>query len=116
MYLYIQQTHTPTHMHKISLYSSKGVTLYSCTVFLSNNENKNTLPSLSLLSLASGYEVVALGTGNYNTKENFSSSGRIVHDSHAVVTARRSLMRLAVNICTLSMFPCADKYFHLIIL
>lgn len=41
--------------------------------------------------------MVALGTGNHNTKESASSSGRIVHDSHAVVTARRSLMRLATN-------------------
>ncbi|XP_036933482.1 adenosine deaminase domain-containing protein 1 isoform X1 [Acanthopagrus latus] len=38
-------------------------------------------------------EVVAFGTGNFNTKANASTSGRIVHDSHAVVTARRSLMR-----------------------
>ncbi|CAI5653068.1 unnamed protein product [Oreochromis niloticus] len=43
--------------------------------------------------LANEYEVVALGTGNFNTKESISSNGRIVHDSHAVVTARRSLMR-----------------------
>lgn len=42
---------------------------------------------------ANGCEVIALGTGNYNTRENTPSSGRIVHDSHAVVTARRSLMR-----------------------
>lgn len=54
--------------------------IYSCLYFLS-------------LPLASGCEVVALGTGNYNTKEN-ASSGRVLHDSHAVVTARRSLMRL----------------------
>uniref|UniRef100_A0A671W6N7 Adenosine deaminase domain containing 1 (testis-specific) n=1 Tax=Sparus aurata TaxID=8175 RepID=A0A671W6N7_SPAAU len=38
-------------------------------------------------------EVVAFGTGNFNTKASASTSGRIVHDSHAVVTARRSLMR-----------------------
>ncbi|XP_042348891.1 adenosine deaminase domain-containing protein 1 [Plectropomus leopardus] len=46
-----------------------------------------------VIQTSSGCEVVALGTGNFNTKENTSSSGRIVHDSHAVVTARRSLMR-----------------------
>ncbi|XP_015456249.3 adenosine deaminase domain-containing protein 1 isoform X2 [Astyanax mexicanus] len=40
-----------------------------------------------------GCEVVALGTGNLNTKESLTPSGRILHDSHAVVTARRSLMR-----------------------
>uniref|UniRef100_A0A3Q3VTK3 Uncharacterized protein n=1 Tax=Mola mola TaxID=94237 RepID=A0A3Q3VTK3_MOLML len=44
-------------------------------------------------SPAGGCEVVAFGTGNVNTKESASSSGRIVHDSHAVVTARRSFMR-----------------------
>ncbi|XP_056294868.1 adenosine deaminase domain-containing protein 1 [Pseudoliparis swirei] len=38
-------------------------------------------------------EVVALGTGNFNAKQSTSSNGRVVHDSHAVVTARRSLMR-----------------------
>ncbi|XP_023128367.2 adenosine deaminase domain-containing protein 1 [Amphiprion ocellaris] len=46
-----------------------------------------------IVQTSSGYEVVALGTGNFNTKESVSSNGRIVHDSHAVVTARRSLMR-----------------------
>ncbi|KAJ8015508.1 hypothetical protein DPEC_G00026860 [Dallia pectoralis] len=40
-----------------------------------------------------GCEVVALGTGDYNTKERASPNGRVLHDSHAVVTARRSLMR-----------------------
>ncbi|XP_026213865.1 adenosine deaminase domain-containing protein 1 [Anabas testudineus] len=45
-----------------------------------------------IMQTSSGCEVVALGTGNYNTKEN-ASSGRVLHDSHAVVTARRSLMR-----------------------
>ncbi|KAM9849638.1 adenosine deaminase domain-containing protein 1 [Aulostomus maculatus] len=46
-----------------------------------------------IIQTSSGYEVVALGTGNFNTKENASPTGRIVHDSHAVVSARRSLMR-----------------------
>ncbi|XP_026186731.1 adenosine deaminase domain-containing protein 1 [Mastacembelus armatus] len=46
-----------------------------------------------VIQTASGCEVVALGTGNLSTKESASSSGRILHDSHAVVTARRSLMR-----------------------
>ncbi|KAK9963747.1 hypothetical protein ABG768_006913 [Culter alburnus] len=38
-------------------------------------------------------EVVALGTGSSNTKASPAPTGRILHDSHAVVTARRSLMR-----------------------
>ncbi|XP_061582475.1 adenosine deaminase domain-containing protein 1 [Cololabis saira] len=45
------------------------------------------------LPQATGCEVVALGTGNFNAKECVESNGRIVHDSHAVVAARRSLMR-----------------------
>lgn len=44
-------------------------------------------------STATGCEVVALGTGNCNTKESLAPNGRVLHDSHAVVTARRSLMR-----------------------
>ncbi|XP_039976689.1 adenosine deaminase domain-containing protein 1 isoform X2 [Xiphias gladius] len=46
-----------------------------------------------VIQTSNGFEVVALGTGNFSTKQSASSSGRIVHDSHAVVTARRSLMR-----------------------
>lgn len=42
--------------------------------------------------------MVALGTGNYNAKECVSANGRIVHDSHGVVTARRSLMRYLLKI------------------
>ncbi|XP_067827068.1 adenosine deaminase domain-containing protein 1 [Heptranchias perlo] len=39
------------------------------------------------------YEVVAVGTGEMNCNDPLYSEGRIVHDSHAVVTARRSLLR-----------------------
>ncbi|XP_034399993.1 adenosine deaminase domain-containing protein 1 isoform X2 [Cyclopterus lumpus] len=46
-----------------------------------------------IIQTSGGWEVVALGTGNFNTKQSTSSNGRIVHDSHAVVNARRSLMR-----------------------
>ncbi|XP_071772298.2 adenosine deaminase domain-containing protein 1 [Centroberyx gerrardi] len=46
-----------------------------------------------IIQTSGGCEVVALGTGNFNTRESTSSSGRVLHDSHAVVTARRSLMR-----------------------
>lgn len=44
--------------------------------------------------LVAGCEVVAFGTGDFNSNESALSNGWIVHDSHAVVTARRSLMRL----------------------
>uniref|UniRef100_A0A3B5AAJ1 Adenosine deaminase domain containing 1 n=1 Tax=Stegastes partitus TaxID=144197 RepID=A0A3B5AAJ1_9TELE len=53
----------------------------------------SVLYTVSSLHSASQCEVVALGTGNFNTKEGASSNGRLVHDSHAVVAARRSLMR-----------------------
>ncbi|KAF6723295.1 Adenosine deaminase domain-containing protein 1 [Oryzias melastigma] len=46
-----------------------------------------------VIQAGSECKVVALGTGGFNTRENISSNGRILHDSHAVVTARRSLMR-----------------------
>ncbi|XP_077958065.1 adenosine deaminase domain-containing protein 1 isoform X1 [Gasterosteus aculeatus] len=46
-----------------------------------------------IIQTSSGCEAVALGTGNFNAKESASTSGRIVHDSHALVSARRSLMR-----------------------
>ncbi|XP_041845266.1 adenosine deaminase domain-containing protein 1 [Melanotaenia boesemani] len=46
-----------------------------------------------IVQTSTGCEVIALGTGSFNTKESVSSNGRLVHDSHAVVTARRSLMR-----------------------
>ncbi|XP_056137436.1 adenosine deaminase domain-containing protein 1 [Lampris incognitus] len=38
-------------------------------------------------------EVVAIGTGNFNTNEIATPKGRLLHDSHALVTTRRSLMR-----------------------
>ncbi|XP_077388162.1 adenosine deaminase domain-containing protein 1 isoform X2 [Festucalex cinctus] len=46
-----------------------------------------------VIQTSSRCEVVAMGTGNYSASESASTNGRIVHDSHAVVTARRSLMR-----------------------
>lgn len=56
-------------------------------------------------STATGCEVVALGTGNYNTSESLAPNGRVVHDSHAVVTARRSLMRSVIFIaCSACLF------------
>ncbi|XP_051915746.1 adenosine deaminase domain-containing protein 1 [Hippocampus zosterae] len=46
-----------------------------------------------VIQTSSGCEVVAIGTGNYSVTDTISTNGRVVHDSHAVVTARRSLMR-----------------------
>ncbi|XP_028569013.2 adenosine deaminase domain-containing protein 1 isoform X2 [Podarcis muralis] len=39
------------------------------------------------------HEVVAIGTGEFNYSQCGHPDGRILHDSHAVVTARRSLLR-----------------------
>ncbi|NXR70398.1 ADAD1 protein, partial [Rhadina sibilatrix] len=45
------------------------------------------------LILSGQHEVVALGTGECNYSRRFESYGRLLHDSHAIVTARRSLLR-----------------------
>uniref|UniRef100_A0A8C8EC93 Adenosine deaminase domain-containing protein 1 n=1 Tax=Otus sunia TaxID=257818 RepID=A0A8C8EC93_9STRI len=39
------------------------------------------------------HEVVALGTGECNYSQCFQPCGRVLHDSHAIVIARRSLLR-----------------------
>ncbi|XP_056420019.1 adenosine deaminase domain-containing protein 1 isoform X1 [Hyla sarda] len=39
------------------------------------------------------WEVVALGTGELNFGQNPQNDGRLLHDSHAIVSARRSLLR-----------------------
>lgn len=57
---------------------------------------------------------MALGTGSYNTKECLAPNGRILHDSHAVVTARRSLMRLVIllsveHVCILFGIMCVQN-------
>ncbi|XP_029958849.1 adenosine deaminase domain-containing protein 1-like [Salarias fasciatus] len=46
-----------------------------------------------IIETPTGCDVIAIGTGNYNAKQRESFTGRLLHDSHAVVTARRSLMR-----------------------
>ncbi|NWR30412.1 ADAD1 protein, partial [Tachuris rubrigastra] len=45
------------------------------------------------LSLGGRHEVVALGTGECNYSRRLEPCGRVLHDSHAIVTARRSLLR-----------------------
>ncbi|KAK1343217.1 hypothetical protein QTO34_015995 [Cnephaeus nilssonii] len=46
-----------------------------------------------VIERAGRYEVVALGTGEYNYSQCIKPDGRVLHDTHAVVTARRSLLR-----------------------
>lgn len=43
--------------------------------------------------LGGQHEVVALGTGECNYSQHFERHGRVLHDSHAIVIARRSLLR-----------------------
>ncbi|XP_063116807.1 adenosine deaminase domain-containing protein 1 [Cavia porcellus] len=42
---------------------------------------------------AGHHEVVAVGTGEYNCSQCIKPNGRVLHDTHGVVTARRSLLR-----------------------
>ncbi|XP_060102811.1 adenosine deaminase domain-containing protein 1 isoform X2 [Heteronotia binoei] len=46
-----------------------------------------------IVERARQYEVVAIGTGEFNYSQCSHFDGRILHDSHSVVTARRSLLR-----------------------
>ncbi|NXS66522.1 ADAD1 protein, partial [Pandion haliaetus] len=46
-----------------------------------------------IIEKGKSHEVVALGTGEYNYSQCFQPCGRVLHDSHAIVTARRSLLR-----------------------
>ncbi|XP_025032287.1 adenosine deaminase domain-containing protein 1 [Python bivittatus] len=46
-----------------------------------------------IIERARQYEVVAIGTGEFNYSQCSHPDGRVLHDSHAVVTARRSLLR-----------------------
>ncbi|XP_049994458.1 adenosine deaminase domain-containing protein 1 isoform X1 [Alexandromys fortis] len=46
-----------------------------------------------VIERAGHHEVVAIGTGEYNYSQCIKPNGRVLHDTHAVVTARRSLLR-----------------------
>uniref|UniRef100_A0A2K6EF69 Adenosine deaminase domain-containing protein 1 n=1 Tax=Propithecus coquereli TaxID=379532 RepID=A0A2K6EF69_PROCO len=46
-----------------------------------------------IIERAGHHEVVAIGTGEYNYSQCIKPNGRVLHDTHAVVTARRSLLR-----------------------
>ncbi|NWX85851.1 ADAD1 protein, partial [Nothoprocta pentlandii] len=46
-----------------------------------------------IIEKGKSHEVVALGTGECNYSQCFHLRGRVLHDSHAVVIARRSLLR-----------------------
>ncbi|NXD78586.1 ADAD1 protein, partial [Halcyon senegalensis] len=46
-----------------------------------------------IIEKGKSHEVVALGTGECNYSQCFQLHGRVLHDSHAIVIARRSLLR-----------------------
>lgn len=48
---------------------------------------------INVFFLGGQYEIVALGTGQCNYSQDYQPNGRVLHDSHAIVTARRSLLR-----------------------
>uniref|UniRef100_A0A8C9F364 Adenosine deaminase domain containing 1 n=1 Tax=Pavo cristatus TaxID=9049 RepID=A0A8C9F364_PAVCR len=60
-----------------------------------NPEYQSCGSSLAAFIIEKGgeHKVVALGTGDCNYSSDYSPEGRVVHDSHAIVTARRSLLR-----------------------
>ncbi|XP_057562397.1 adenosine deaminase domain-containing protein 1 isoform X2 [Hippopotamus amphibius kiboko] len=45
-----------------------------------------------IIERAGQHKVVAIGTGEYNYSQCIKPNGRVLHDTHAVVTARRSLL------------------------
>ncbi|XP_053317384.1 adenosine deaminase domain-containing protein 1 [Spea bombifrons] len=59
-------------------------------------EYENCSSSLAAFVMEKGgqlWEVVGIGTGENNYGQGMPNNGRIIHDSHAIVTARRSLLR-----------------------
>ncbi|EPQ07300.1 Adenosine deaminase domain-containing protein 1 [Myotis brandtii] len=63
---------------------------------------------VSKVHYAGRYEVVALGTGEYNYSQCIKPDGRVLHDTHAVVTARRSLLR-RLNPHSISAFEANEE-------
>uniref|UniRef100_A0A672UDC8 Adenosine deaminase domain containing 1 n=1 Tax=Strigops habroptila TaxID=2489341 RepID=A0A672UDC8_STRHB len=57
-------------------------------------EYRNCGNSLAAFIIVKGghHEVVALATGECNYSQGLQAGGRVLHDSHAIVTARRSLL------------------------
>ncbi|XP_073428118.1 adenosine deaminase domain-containing protein 1 isoform X3 [Dendrobates tinctorius] len=53
----------------------------------------NSLAAFVIETDGKQWDVVALGTGESNFGQNTQNDGRILHDSHAIVSARRSLLR-----------------------
>ncbi|XP_069903742.1 adenosine deaminase domain-containing protein 1 isoform X5 [Oryctolagus cuniculus] len=63
---------------------------------------------VSKVHYAGHHEVVAIGTGEYNYSQCIKPNGRVLHDTHAVVTARRSLLR-RLNPHSISAFEANEE-------
>ncbi|XP_045408283.1 adenosine deaminase domain-containing protein 1 isoform X2 [Lemur catta] len=64
-----------------------------------------------IIEKAGHHEVVAIGTGEYNYSQCIKPNGRVLHDTHAVVTARRSLLSKNPTMMEKSIFcmePASD--------
>ncbi|NXD62681.1 ADAD1 protein, partial [Eolophus roseicapillus] len=55
--------------------------------------NDHNRIKIHVFFLGGHHEVVALATGECNYSRGLQPGGRVLHDSHAIVTARRSLLR-----------------------
>lgn len=55
--------------------------------------NYHSRIKMHVFFLGGHHEVVALATGECNYSRGLQPDGRVLHDSHAIVTARRSLLR-----------------------
>ncbi|KAG8454100.1 hypothetical protein GDO86_000658 [Hymenochirus boettgeri] len=53
----------------------------------------NSLAAFVIEKGGEHWEVVAVGTGQFNCGQQIQKDGRVLHDSHAIVAARRSLLR-----------------------
>ncbi|XP_008066581.1 adenosine deaminase domain-containing protein 1 isoform X2 [Carlito syrichta] len=68
-----------------------------------------------IIERAGQHEVVAIGTGEYNYSQCIKPNGRVLHDTHAVVTARRSLLSKNPAMMEKSIF-CAEPTSNLLTL
>ncbi|NXJ06962.1 ADAD1 protein, partial [Odontophorus gujanensis] len=82
------------HLYQKFLQTVEGV---FNSLIAENPEYQSCGSSLAAFIIEKGksilHKVVALGTGDCNYSSDYSPGGRVVHDSHAIVTARRSLLR-----------------------
>ncbi|XP_062964611.1 adenosine deaminase domain-containing protein 1 isoform X2 [Cynocephalus volans] len=68
-----------------------------------------------IIERAGQHEVVAVGTGEYNYSQCIKPNGRVLHDTHAVVTARRSLLSKNPAVMEKSIF-CTEPASNLLTL